>query len=136
MDFKSRQLLIYAASALSLVAALIHLWVMPEHFGEWWGYGLFFLIAAVAQALFAAILVKAPTETVFRIGIVGNLAIIVLWIVTRTVGVPVFGPDAGQVEEIGQLDLISKLAEVFLVVLLGVLLRTEPKRPLRATPLL
>ena len=26
---------LYAAAALSLLAALIHLWVMPEHFEEW-----------------------------------------------------------------------------------------------------
>jgi membrane protein YdbS with pleckstrin-like domain len=28
---------LYAAAALSLFAALIHLWVTPEHFEEWWG---------------------------------------------------------------------------------------------------
>ncbi len=41
----------YAAAALSLVAALEHLWVVPQHFEEWWGYGAFFLASAVAQAL-------------------------------------------------------------------------------------
>ena len=30
-------LFLYVAAALSLVAALAHLWVMPEHFKEWWG---------------------------------------------------------------------------------------------------
>jgi hypothetical protein len=25
----------YAAMALSIIAALVHLWVMPEHFEEW-----------------------------------------------------------------------------------------------------
>ena len=44
---------LYAAASLSLVAALIHLWVAPEHFGEWWGYGAFFLVAAAAQLLYA-----------------------------------------------------------------------------------
>ncbi len=34
---------LYTVAALSLLAALIHLWVMPEHFEEWWGYGAFFL---------------------------------------------------------------------------------------------
>jgi hypothetical protein len=32
------------AAALSLLAAAIHLWVMPEQFEEWWGYGAFFLV--------------------------------------------------------------------------------------------
>ena len=34
---------LFMVAALSLVAGLIHLWVMPEHFEEWWGYGVFFL---------------------------------------------------------------------------------------------
>jgi hypothetical protein len=36
------------AAALSLLAAAIHLWVAPEHFEEWWGYGAFFVVLAVA----------------------------------------------------------------------------------------
>jgi hypothetical protein len=35
---------LYTVAALSLLAGLIHLWVMPEHFEEWWGYGTFFLV--------------------------------------------------------------------------------------------
>ena len=31
---------LYAATALSLIAGLVHLWVTPEHFEEWWGYGV------------------------------------------------------------------------------------------------
>jgi hypothetical protein len=38
---------LYAAVALSLLAALIHLRVIPEHFEEWWGYGTFFLVCAI-----------------------------------------------------------------------------------------
>src|SRR5215217_7330059 len=40
---------LYAAAALSLLAGLIHLWVAPEHFEEWWGYGVFFLVAGAVQ---------------------------------------------------------------------------------------
>ena len=38
--------------ALLAHSVLNHLWVMPEHFGEWWGYGAFFLVAACAQLLY------------------------------------------------------------------------------------
>jgi hypothetical protein len=40
--------ILYTVAALSLLAGLIHLGVMPEHFEEWWGYSAFFLVAAVA----------------------------------------------------------------------------------------
>jgi len=51
---------LYVAAALSLLAAIIHLWVMPEHFEEWWGYGTFFLVVALAQGLYALFLLGRP----------------------------------------------------------------------------
>ena len=135
MDPKTRQRLLSTAALLSLVAAVIHVWVMPEHFEEWWGYGLFFLLAAAAQALYTIVLLRAPTTTFLRLGIIGNLAIIVLWVVTRTIGIPVFGPHAGEIEEIGAIDIASKLIEVLLVILLGVLLRSASQRPPQTTRL-
>jgi hypothetical protein len=126
MHSKTRQTLLSSAAVLSLIAAVIHVWVMPEHFEEWWGYGVFFLVAAVAQALYAVVVLRTPTPTVLRVGIIGNLLIVALWVITRTVGIPFFGPHAGEVEEVGTIDVVSKLVEVLLVVLLGVLLRTEP----------
>jgi len=78
---------------------------------------------------------RAPTATVLRVGIIGNLTIIAIWVVTRTVGIPVFGPHAGEVEDIGAIDIASKLVEVLLVILLGVLLRSASQRPPQTTSL-
>jgi hypothetical protein len=63
---------LYAAAALSLLAALIHLWVTPEHFGEWWGYGAFFLAAALAQVLYAPLVLVRPTRMALLLGIGGH----------------------------------------------------------------
>jgi hypothetical protein len=129
----TRQRLLSTAALLSLAAAVIHVWVMPEHFEEWWGYGLFFLIAAISQALYAIVILRAPTPTILRVGIIGNLAIIALWVVTRTIGIPVFGPHAGEIEAIGAIDVASKLVEVLLIVVLGVMLRSASQRPPQTT---
>ena len=108
----------YSAVGLSSVAALIHLWVTPEHFGEWWGYGSFMLAAFVAQAIYAAALLVWPRwRLILQAGVSGNLAIIGMWVVTRTVAIPL-GPAAGEMEGIGALDLICTASEVVLVVLL------------------
>lgn len=45
----------------------------------------------------------------------------ILWLVTRTSGIPLFGPHAGDVEEVGALDLACTLAEVCVIVGLGAL---------------
>lgn len=113
--------ILYAAAGLSLLAALIHLRVVPEHLEEWWGYGTFFVVCAVLQALYAPILLRRPGRPVLLIGAAGNLAVVILWLVTRTTGIPLFGPHAGDVEEIGALDVICTLAEVGIVVGLGAL---------------
>jgi hypothetical protein len=46
---------------------------------------------------------------------------VILWLVTRTLGIPLLGPHAGDVEEVGALDLFCTLAEVCVVFGLGAL---------------
>ena len=116
---------LYAAAALSLLAALIHLWVTPEHFEEWWGYGAFFLVAALAHVLYAPLVLVWPTRRVLLLGIGGNLTIVVLYLLTRTVGVPLFGPEAGEVEGVGFIDLCATASEVGIAAALGAALLRE-----------
>jgi hypothetical protein len=110
-----------AAAALSLLAAAIHLWVVPEHLEEWWGYGVFFLVLAVAQGLYTLGLLGWSSRPFLLLGVAGNLAVVILWLVTRTTGIPFFGPHAGEVEGVGVLDLACTLAEVGIVAGLGAL---------------
>ena len=140
-------LLLVCAALFSIGAAVIHAIVTPEHFEEWWGYGAFFLVATIAQAVFGLLLIVQLwrvrmmsnetrsssdrfTRLICMVGIVGNLAIIALWIVTRTSGIPVFGPHVGEVEEVTGIDLASKVIEAAPIICLMVWLRDW-----RATPL-
>ena len=41
---------------MTLGAAMIHVWAMPEHFGEWWLYGALFLLVAVLQGFYGVAL--------------------------------------------------------------------------------
>ena len=122
------KVILYVAAALSLFAALIHLWVMPEHFEEWWGYGTFFLVAAMAQGLYGLALLRWSWQPLLLLGIGGNLAVIALYSITRTVGIPFFGPHVGEVEGVGVADLFATTSELALVgALLGVVLRGLPR---------
>lgn len=111
------------AAALSAYAALLHNRVLPEHFMEWWGYGAFFLVVAAVQGFYSGLLLLWPQRWVFRVGVAGNGAILALYVVTRTVGVPFFGPAAGEIETVGHFDLATAIAEVALLLLLVKLLR-------------
>jgi hypothetical protein len=114
--------MLYTVAGLSLLAALIHLWVTPEHFREWWGYGVFFLGAALAQIIYAPLLLRWPNRTIVLLGIAGNSAIVLLYLFTRVLGIPFFGPEAGVVEDVGLIDVCATMSEAAIVVALGVVL--------------
>jgi hypothetical protein len=116
----------YFSAILFLTAAAIHGWLTPAHFGEWWGYGVVFLATAVAQVLGGLIVVWWPRPELLLVGIVGNLALIVLYVVTRTSGIPPVGPSAGEVEKMDALGLASVSAEALLVVMLVTLRCMSP----------
>lgn len=120
-----RERTLYLAAAFSVVAALIHLLVTPEHFEEWWGYGAFFLVAAVAQAVYAPLVLRWPNSGVLLLGISGNCAIVVLYVLTRVVGIPFFGPEAGEVEGIGFMDVCATTSELGIAAALGAVLLRE-----------
>jgi hypothetical protein len=94
---------------------------MPEHFQEWWGYGMFFLVAGVVQVVYVPLLVRWPNQTVLLLGIAGNSAIVLLYLFTRVLGIPFFGPEAGEVEGVGIIDVCATASEAAIVVALGVL---------------
>ena len=48
--------------ALSLLAALIHLRVIPEHLAQWWCYGTFFLVCAIAEVPYVPICCAGPVN--------------------------------------------------------------------------
>jgi manganese oxidase len=116
----SRRRLLGMAIALTMVAALIHVWVMPEHFEEWWVYGVLFVLVALLQGFYGVALWLWGGRTVFILGMVGNLTIVVFYLVTRTVGVPL-GPHLGEVEVVGVWDLAATTSEVALAATLALL---------------
>ena len=118
----SRSATLRAAAALSAAAALVHLWVAPQHLQEWWGYGALFLATAAAQMIFAAGLLRSPGQPFLLAGVAGNLSIVVGYVVTRTVGVPFVGPHAWHPEGVGPLDVAATASEMALVVVVITLL--------------
>jgi manganese oxidase len=122
-------LALYTAAVLSLTAAMIHLAKTPEHIAEWWGYGAFFLICALAQGSGAVVLLRWPVQPLLLTGIAGNLAIAVLYVISRTWGMPIgpdlapFSPSVAHLEHPDLLGMSATAAELGVVVLLTALLK-------------
>jgi len=72
---------------------------------------------------------KSRLEVLFYgVGLTGNLAIALLYLVTRTFGIPSFGPAAGEIEGWDAFGLITTGLEVAVVVLLTVIITRIRRR--------
>jgi hypothetical protein len=100
-----------AAAVGSVVAAAVHVVVTPEHFRESVLFGAFFVALAACQLGYAAALLVRPTSRLLAVGIVGAAGAVVLWALTRTVGLPL-GPEVWRPEPVGALDLVAVAAEL------------------------
>ena len=99
------------ASAAAAGSALVHFAVAPEHFGEWRGFGLFFVLCAEVQLGWALLLGRTHGPRMLSLGLTGSLLLVGLWVLSRTSGLP-FGPDPGVAEEVGIPDLVSVALEL------------------------
>jgi hypothetical protein len=115
------------AAALSLLVAWVHLAYAASHLRQWWAYGAFFVAAGAGQALFAPLVLRRPVPWVALTGIAGNVAIVGLYVVTRTAGPPL-GPHAHVPEPAGAIDLATTAAEVVLIAVLLTLLGVRARR--------
>src|SRR4051812_16284553 len=97
--------------AVALVAtAAIHLAVVPEHQREWRAAAGFFVALAIVELALAAVVLVRDERALLVVGAAVSVASGVLWLVSRTVGLP-FGPEAFTAEPVASLDLMSTALE-------------------------
>ena len=119
------------AIVCSTAAALAHLVAAPSHFTWWPAAGVFFVVLGFVQLSYAiAILRGATGETLLLAGIWGTVAIILLYVASRTVGIPWSPPvpfHGGRwvpgrsvvpdgAKYVGPLDVFTLVAELLVVV--------------------
>ena len=110
------------AAALSGVAALIHVAVCPEHFADGLVYGIFFAVSAGCQLGWSVLATVRNARWLAPAGLMGNAAIVLLWAVTRTIGIPL-GPEAGEIERVGVLDLLCAGCEIGVMAICALAIR-------------
>jgi hypothetical protein len=110
-------------AGLSIVAGAIHAVAMIEHFSHYWLYGVFFLALTYGQVLWGiALLRRRVGERALVAGAVANVAIVAVWVVSRTLGVPL-GPDAGRPEVVGAMDVAATLDQIVLAAYVAAIVR-------------
>ena len=89
----------------SVAAAWIHALVAGEHLATSAVTGAFFVLAAVAQTAWAAALLTRPSYAVVLAGGVGQLALVAVWLGSRTIGA----------EPVGLVDALAVTYELLAV---------------------
>lgn len=121
--------LLFTAALASAGAAAIHFLVIGMHFDEYTLYGVFFVICAIAQLVWAIWLLLRPWPPLLVLGALANAAIVALWIGDRVGAVPI-GPDANRPPPFGLGDGIASGFEVLLVLCCIAALGRRRRRPL------
>jgi hypothetical protein len=108
-------------AVLAAAAGIVHLAMVPSHWGESAVEGFGFAIVGWAQLVLAVAIVVRPTATTLRVGMVATYVFVAVWVVGRVWGLP-FGEHAGHPHDPSFIDLACVGIEVAFVVAAGVVL--------------
>jgi len=103
-------------AVLSGAAGVIHLAMVPSHWGSSVVEGIGFSIVGWAQIVIAVMLLSSPSRGLLRVTMLVNVAAIGAWMISRTWGLP-FGEHSGQPHAAQFIDLVCVGIEAALVVL-------------------
>jgi hypothetical protein len=116
------------AAVLAIAAGTIHAVVAASHAQEYWLFAVFFAALAAGQIAWGAVVYKGAVRRVLVTGAWANLAVVLLWLFTRVVAVPL-GPEAGERETVGVLDVLASVDELVVVAIVFALVRFPRLRP-------
>jgi hypothetical protein len=116
------------AAALAFVSQGIHLWVLPGQLVAAMPPGVFFFLVAVGQGLLGASLLFGGGRWTARLGILLNVFVVLVWLLTRAVSIPqLFEPIKLPVEGLGAAASFVEVALVVSLMRLGRFLRRKKR---------
>jgi acetyl esterase/lipase len=133
---RGRGPLLLGAAGFSLGGAAVYLAVLPALLQAKLAYGLVFAAAGVAQVGLAVGLLAAPTRQRLAAATAVSLAVVALWVLARTVGMPDPNPWLTLDTTVGFTDWLCAALEVLATVLLGIALLRWPRGPRVRRPVL
>jgi hypothetical protein len=125
------EVLRWLVAGLLAGSAAIHFAMMGEHAGVSWTHGTFFGVVAWVQLVLAVAIVWQKSRWVAGAVILTNVAVLVVWLLTRTVGIAIGGD--GTPEDWGTVDgVCAALEGAAILGCLGLLSTRFARRPLSA----
>lgn len=94
---------------MTVLAGIIHIWIVPQHWEHAPAHGLLFLIVGIVQIIWGIAVWRQPSTRLYYVGVLMAGWLIVLYVITRLLPAP-FGH--GGPEAMDTIGLICKLCEV------------------------
>jgi len=123
ITFRNYQYLFIAAAVATAIAGIVHLYIPLSHPRMLGNIPIatFFLGSGIAQLFWVIPMIKRWGRMWYYIGIAGNIAFIILYVITRFPGNPVNGR-GGDVDIV---DITCELAQVAYIAITAVILLKE-----------
>jgi hypothetical protein len=113
-----------------LMAAAIHLWIVPLHWDHAIAHGVLFLTLGTLQVFWSFVFVRKPSVEFSKWGIYLAGGSITLWVITRILPAP-YGHGAKPITLTG---VVTKIIEALAIIFLLIWLRRKisPKKRIKA----
>ena len=109
------------AAILILLAGLIHLVIVPQHWQHAPAHGLFFVLVGLAEVAWGVLAWKRPSPRLNQVGLVVAGGLVILWAATRVLAAPFgHGPEA-----VDMPGVACKVCELLAVIALSLMLWQE-----------
>ena len=116
------------AAALAFASQGVHLWVLPGQLAAAMLPGVFFFLVAVGQGLLGASLLFGGGRWTARFGMLLNVSVVLVWLLTRAVSIPqLFEPIKLPVEGLGAAATFIEVVLVVSLMRLGRSLRRKKR---------
>ena len=116
------------AAALAFASQGVHLWVLPGQLAAAMPPGVFFFLVAMGQGLLGASLLFGGGRWTALLGILLNVFVVLVWLLTRAVSIPqLFEPIKLPVEGLGVAATSVEVALVVSLMKLGRSLRRKKR---------
>jgi len=116
-------LLRYAAAGSTLIAGILHLSLVANSIERNLSTGILFLIGGLAQVFWVVPTMRGWNKIWYYVGIVGTMAFILIWAITRFSGNPINGRGGS----IGETAIAIEVFQVAFIALSIIILSRDPK---------
>ena len=116
-------LLRYTAAGSTLIAGILHLSLVANSIERNLNTGILFLIGGLAQVFWVVPTMRGWNKIWYYVGIVGTMAFILIWAITRFSGNPINGRGGS----IGETAFAIEVFQVAFIALSIIILSRDPK---------